>query len=108
MLPESRLRISKPQLVSEATGTAFLLIAIVGSGIMGEQLAGGNVGLALLANSIATGAALIALISAFGSISSHFNPVATVMFAARKGLDWRNVITLIFVQVCGAVAGVAL
>ena len=70
------------RLLAEFLGTAFLLIAVVGSGIMGERLAGGNVAIALLANSLATGAALVALIFAFGPVSgAHFNPAVSVALA---------------------------
>ena len=89
-------------------GTAFLLAAVVGSGIMGEQLAGGNVAIALLANSIATGAALIALILAFGPISgAHFNPAVTLADASQGGLPWRECPGYIAAQILGAFAGVA-
>ena len=72
--------------MSEAVGTALLLAAIVGSGIMAEHLAGANVALALLANSVATGAALVALIRTFGSISgAHFNPAVSAAAAAQGG-----------------------
>jgi glycerol uptake facilitator-like aquaporin len=75
--------------VAEAVGTAMLLAAVVGSGIMGKRLAGGNVALALLANALATGAALVALILTFGPISgAHFNPVVTLGDASRGGLPW--------------------
>ena len=99
---------SLPQrLVAEAVGTAMLLAAVVGSGIMGERLAAGNVAIALLANSIATGGALVALILAFGPISgAHFNPVVTLAVAWRRGILWREVPPYILVQIAGAVAGV--
>ena len=96
------------KLAAEAIGTALLLAAVVGSGIMGEQLAGSNVALALLANTIATGAALIALITAFGSISgAHFNPVVTLADASQGGLPWREVPGYIAAQIAGAFIGVA-
>lgn len=96
------------RVVAEAVGTALLLAAVVGSGIMGERLAGGNVGLALLANTIATGAALVALILTFGPISgAHFNPAVTLADASQGGLAWRDVPFYIAAQVIGAVAGVA-
>lgn len=96
------------RLVAEALGTAFLLAAVVGSGIMGERLAGGNVAIALLANTLATGAALVALILVFGPISgAHFNPVVTLADAAEGGLGWREVPLYISAQVLGAFSGVA-
>jgi len=96
------------RLTAEAVGTALLLAAVVGSGIMAERLAGGNVGLALLANAIATGGALVAIILAFGHISgAHLNPVVTLADAYRKGIGWRDVPPYIAAQVVGAVAGVA-
>lgn len=96
------------RLAAEALGTGFLLMAVVGSGIMGERLADGNVALALLANSVATGAALIALIHAFGPISgAHFNPVVTLTMALDKALPWREAGTYVLVQVVAAFAGVA-
>jgi glycerol uptake facilitator-like aquaporin len=95
------------RLVAEGLGTAFLLAAVVGSGIMGERLAGGNVALALLANSAATGAALFALILTFGPISgAHFNPAVTLPGAWLGGVPWRAAPGYIFVQVVGALAGV--
>lgn len=96
------------RLVAEGIGTAFLLTAVVGSGIMGERLAGGNVALALLANAIATGAALVALILTFGPISgAHFNPVVTLSDASQRGMPWREVPAYLLVQIAGAFAGVA-
>src|SRR6202030_473556 len=93
---------------AEAVGTAFLLAAVVGSGIMGERLAGGNVAIALLANTIATGAALVALILTFGPISgAHFNPAVTLADASQAGLDWRDFLVYIAAQIFGAFAGVA-
>lgn len=93
---------------SEALGTAFLLMAVVGSGIMAERLAAGNVALALLANSLATGAALVALILAFGPISdAHFNPVVTLAEAMQDRIAWRKVPVYMVSQVIGACAGVA-
>ena len=95
------------RLVAEGLGTAFLLAAIVGSGIMGERLAGGNVALALLANSAATGAALFALILTLGPISgAHFNPAVTLVDAWQGGVPWRDAPRYIFVQIVGAFAGV--
>ena len=94
--------------VAEALGTAFLLAAVVGSGIMGERLAGGNVAIALLANTIATGAMLVALILTFGPISgAHFNPAVTLADASQGGLAWRDVPIYIAAQIVGAFAGVA-
>lgn len=93
-------------LASEFAGTLFLVATIVGSGIMGERLAGGIPGLALLANSIATGAVLIALIYSFGAISgAHFNPAVTLTAAFERTLAWRHVPAYIGAQVAGAIAG---
>jgi len=93
--------------VAEALGTALLLAAVVGSGIMAERLAGGNVALALLANAIATGGALVALILTFGPISgAHFNPVVTLAFVSRGELRARLAVAYIIAQSIGAVAGV--
>ena len=95
-------------LVSEGLGTALLLAVVIGSGIMGERLAGGNVAIALLANAIATGAGLVALILMFGTISgAHFNPVVTLSEAWQKNLPAADVLPYIAVQVIGAFAGVA-
>ena len=94
--------------MAEALGTAFLLAAVVGSGIMGERLAGGNGAIALLANTIATGAALVALILTFGPISgAHLNPAVTLADAFQGGLAWREVPVYISAQIAGAFAGVA-
>ncbi len=87
----------------------MLLAAVVGSGIMGERLAGGNVAIALLANTVATGAALVALILTFGPISgAHFNPAVTVADASQGGLAWSAVPVYVVAQVVGAFAGVAI
>lgn len=97
------------RLSAEAVGTGLLLATVVGSGIMGERLAGGSVGLALLANSLATGAALVALILTFGALSgAHFNPAVTLSVAAERGLPWPEVLPYIGSQLAGAVAGVAI
>ena len=94
--------------VAEALGAAFLLAAIVGSGIMGERLAGGNVAIALLANTLATGAILVALILTFGAVSgAHFNPAVTLADASQGGLAWREAPVYIAAQILGAFAGVA-
>ena len=95
-------------MASEAIGTALLLAAVVGSGIMGERLSAGNVAIALLANTIATGATLVALILTFGSISgAHFNPAVTLADAWQGGIAWRHVPGYIAAQVAGAFGGVA-
>jgi glycerol uptake facilitator-like aquaporin len=95
------------RLVAEAVGTAMLLAAVVGSGIMGERLAAGNVAIALLANSIATGGALVAIILTFGQISgAHFNPVVTLADAWHGGLAWKDVPAYVLAQIAGAFAGV--
>jgi glycerol uptake facilitator-like aquaporin len=96
------------RLVSEVIGTALLLAAVVGSGIMGERLANGNVAIALLANTLATGTAMVALILTFGPISgAHFNPAVTLADASQGGLPWLEVPGYIFAQMVGAFAGVA-
>ena len=93
---------------SEALATAFLLATVLGSGIMGEQLAGGNVAIALLANTLATGAALVALILTFGPISgAHMNPAVSLAAAIEVDLPWRDVPTYVAAQLAGAFAGVA-
>src|SRR6202030_1856943 len=96
------------RVVAEFLGTAFLLAAVVGSGIMAERLAGGNTAVALLANTLATGAALVALILTFGSISgAHFNPVVTLADAALGGIRWRDVAPYIVAQCAGGLIGTA-
>jgi glycerol uptake facilitator-like aquaporin len=96
------------RLVAEALGTAFLLAVVIGSGIMAERLAGGNVAIALLANTLATGAGLVALSLTFGPISGgHFNPVVSLADASQGGMRWRDVGPYIVVQVIGAFAGAA-
>lgn len=96
------------RLAAEALGTTFLLAAVVGSGIMGERLAGGNVAIALLANTIATGAALMSLIIALAPISgAHFNPVVTLVIALERALPWHEALAYVAVQITAAFAGVA-
>jgi glycerol uptake facilitator-like aquaporin len=93
---------------AEGVGTAMLLAAVVGSGIMGERLAGGNVAIALLANTVATGAALVALILTFGPVSgAHLNPAVTIADATLGGIAWREVPVYVAAQIAGAFAGVA-
>jgi glycerol uptake facilitator-like aquaporin len=95
------------RLVGEGLGTALLLVAVVGSGIMAERLSGGNTALALLANSLATGGALVALIVTFAPISgAHFNPAVTVALAARGELQWTAAAAYIAVQFAAGVLGV--
>src|SRR6201998_1246328 len=98
----------RARVTSEFVGTAFLLAAVVGSGIMGERLAAGNVAIALLANTLATGAMLVTLILTFGPISgAHFNPAVTLADASQGGLPWREAPGYIAAQILGAFAGVA-
>jgi glycerol uptake facilitator-like aquaporin len=95
------------RLAAEGLGTALLLAVVVGSGIMGQRLAGGNDAIALLGNTLATGAALVVLITIFGPISgAHFNPVVTAMFAARRELSWRMALGYIAVQFLAGILGV--
>ena len=95
------------KLVAEFLGSALLLAIVVGSGIMGERLAGGNTAIALLANSIATGAGLVALITIFGPLSgAHFNPVVSLAEAVLGRLAWRAVLPYLLAQFAGALAGV--
>ena len=94
------------RVTAEFMGTAFLVAAVVGSGVMGERLADGNVAIALLANTIATGAALVALILTFGSISgAHFNPAVTVADAMERGLPWSEAFFYIVAQCAGGIGG---
>jgi glycerol uptake facilitator-like aquaporin len=94
------------RVVAEVVGTAFLLAAVVGSGIMGQKLASGNMGIALLANTLATGATLVTLIFTFGPISGgHFNPAVTLADATQGGIRWRDVPAYIGAQVLGAFIG---
>jgi len=95
------------KVAAEALGTAFLLAAIVGSGIMAQRLSGGNAALALLCNAIPTGAMLVVLIWLFAPISgAHFNPAVTLAFALRREANWRDVVPYVAAQAIGAVAGV--
>jgi glycerol uptake facilitator-like aquaporin len=97
------------RLVAEALGTGLLLATVIGSGIMGERLAEGNTAIALLANTIATGAGLLALILTFGPISgAHFNPAVTLADATQRGISWRDVPAYIIAQCLGALAGVGI
>jgi glycerol uptake facilitator-like aquaporin len=96
------------RVVAEGVGTGLLLATVVGSGIMGERLAGGNVAIALLANTLATGAVLVALILTFGPISgAQFNPAVTLAVAVEGGLPWREAAGYLVAQAVGAFAGVA-
>ena len=98
----------RARLAAEFVGTAFLLMAVVGSGIMGERLSAGNVAIALLANTIATGAALVALILTFGPVSgAHLNPAVTLADASQRGIPWQEVPSYIAAQIVGACTGVA-
>src|SRR6202167_373838 len=91
---------------AEFVGTTFLVAAVVGSGIMAERLSGGNVALALLCNTVATGAALVALIAAFGKISgAHFYPVVSIGVALEGGLAWNDAVAYIVAQIIGGISG---
>jgi glycerol uptake facilitator-like aquaporin len=95
------------RLLAEGVGAAFLLATVVGSGIMGANLAGGNVALALFGNTIPTGAILIVLILIFGPVSgAHMNPAVSLAFALRRELPWRDFIGYVGAQLVGAIAGV--
>jgi len=95
------------RLIAEALGTALLLAIVIGSGVMGERLAGGNVAIALLGNTLATGAGLVVLITVFGPISgAHFNPVVTLVTALRRETTWSALPGYVGAQVIGAVLGV--
>lgn len=97
------------RLVGELTGTAFLLMAVVGSGIMAERLAGGNGAIALLCNTVATGAVLVVLITIFAPISgAHFNPAVTLYFALRREIPVRDASFYVGMQIMGAISGVYL
>src|SRR5688572_16151647 len=94
-------------IAAEALGTALLLTAVVGSGIMAERLAGGNIALALLCNAIATGAALTVLILIFGPVSgAHFNPAVSLAFALRGDLDAQTAVVFVAAQFAGGILGV--
>src|SRR6478735_2018244 len=95
------------RILAEGLGTAFLLAVVVGSGIMAAKLAGGNAALALLCNTLPTGAILTVLILIFGPLSgAHFNPAVSVAFALRGELPWPMTFIYVAVQLCGAVIGV--
>ena len=97
----------RQRLAAEALGTAYLLATVVGSGIMGANLAGGNVALALLANTLATGAILAVLILIFGPVSgAYLNPAVSLAFAIRGELSWREFVGYVGAQILGAIAGV--
>jgi glycerol uptake facilitator-like aquaporin len=96
----------RARLTAEFVGTAFLVAAVIGSGVMGERLSAGNTAIALLANTIATGAALVALICTFGSISgAHFNPAVTLADAMEGGISWTDSGLYALVQIAGSIAG---
>jgi glycerol uptake facilitator-like aquaporin len=95
------------RLAAELLGTALLLAIVIGSGIMGDRLAGGNDAIALLGNTIATGAGLVVLITIFGPLSgAHFNPAVTLVFALRREIGWAQAAAYVAVQLVGAVLGV--
>lgn len=97
------------RLAAEALGTAILVTTVVGSGIMAEQLAGGNQAIALLGNTIPTGAILVVLITILGPVSgAHFNPAVSLVFAARGDTPWSEVVPYIVVQCVGAILGTVL
>jgi glycerol uptake facilitator-like aquaporin len=99
----------RARVVAEFVGTAFLVAAVVGSGIMAERLSGGNVALALLANTIATGAALVALILTFGPVSgAHFNPVVSIADAIEGGLAWAETPAYVLARISGGMSGAIL
>ena len=95
------------RIAAEALGTAFLLAIVIGSGIMGERLAGGNVAIALLGNTLATGAGLVVLITIFGPLSgAHFNPAVTLVFALSREVGWGLALGYVLAQIAGGVLGV--
>lgn len=97
------------RLLAEGLGTAILVATVVGSGIMAERLAGGNQAIALLGNTIPTGAILVVIITILGPVSgAHFNPAVTLVFAARREFPWSEVVPYIVVQCVGGIAGTAL
>ena len=97
------------RLLAEGLGTAILVATVVGSGIMAERLAGGNQAIALLGNTIPTGAILVVIITILGPVSgAHFNPAVTLVFAARGTFPWNEVAAYIVVQCVGAIAGTAI
>jgi glycerol uptake facilitator-like aquaporin len=104
----SRKAVSLPRrLAAEGLGTAFLLATVIGSGIMGERLAGGNVALALLGNTLPTGAILVVLILIFGPLSgAHFNPAVSVAFSLRGELPWQTLAAYVLIQIATAILGV--
>src|SRR6202044_669519 len=96
----------RARLTAEFLGTAFLVAAVVGSGIMGQRLGGGNVAIALLSNTVAPGPGLVALILTFGSISgAHLNPAVTVADAIERGVSWRVAAFYLPAQCVGAICG---
>jgi glycerol uptake facilitator-like aquaporin len=106
MPPKPRL---SDRLAAEGIGTALLVATVVGSGIMAAKLAGGNVAVALLGNTIPTGAILVVLITIFGPLSgAHFNPAVSLVVALRGGLEWREFAAYAAVQTAGAVVGAVL
>ena len=95
------------RLAAEALGTALLLAIVIGSGVMGERLAGGNVAIVLLGNTLSTGAGLVVLITIFGPLSgAHFNPAVSLIFALRREIAWRTAAAYAAAQLAGAVIGV--
>jgi glycerol uptake facilitator-like aquaporin len=107
-MSDARLSLARP-LAAEALGTALLLAIVIGSGVMGERLAGGSVALALLGNTLSTGAGLVVLIAIFGPVSgAHFNPAVTLVFAARGEISRLRAAAYVGCQIIGAVAGVLL
>jgi len=96
------------RLLAEGLGTAILVATVVGSGIMAERLAGGNQAIALLGNTIPTGAILVVIITIFGPVSgAHFNPAVTLVFAARREIPWGEILPYVIVQCVGGIAGTA-
>ncbi|MBL9064559.1 MIP/aquaporin family protein [Tabrizicola sp.] len=96
-------------LVAEALGTALLVATVIGSGVMADRLSGGSVALALLANTLATGAILVVLITTLGPLSgAHFNPVVSLVMALRRNLPWRRLAPYVAAQIAGGAAGAIL